>query len=154
MVLVLSVWLLLTGSCLGEDASPQGFQYDRQLAGELLPPPKGQPEAAIPLGFDATVSGGDVRISTGMQVSPYLEAVGGPQPTVDELRLLPDKYQRNPLERYQLGAGIGIAVEDRASLSLGYRFHQPFSLLEENRQAVLSGREDLRVFFDVKLPLD
>lgn len=149
---VLIVWLLLTGGCWGDDAGSETYSYDSRLTGEVLPETPAKATGPIPI--DARVTEGEVRFSTKSAISPYLEAVGGPEPTADELRLLPDQFRTNPLERYQLGAGIDIAVEERASLSLGYRFHQPLSLLDDSRQTTPSEREDLRIFFDLKLPFD
>ena len=144
--------LLLAGVCLGDEVELGKFNYDPQLAGESVPGERAQ--ATTPIPFDASVTERDVRLTTKSPIAPYLEAVGGPEPTADELRLLPDRFRDSPLERYQLGAGIGIAVEDKASLSLGYRFNQPLSLLDDNRQTTLSEREDLRIFFDLKLPFN
>ncbi len=148
----LIVWLLLTGGCWGDDTESGTFNYDPRLSGEILPEVKDQ--ASAPITFDTHVTQEEVRLSTKAPISPYLEAVGGSEPTAEELRLLPDQFRNNPLERYQLGAGINISVEDRASLSLGYRFHQPLSLLDDSRQTTPSEREDLRIFFDLKLPFD
>ena len=88
------------------------------------------------------------------EVITYVEAVNGKAPTAEELRLLPAEMQRGPLDRYQLGAGIGVAVEENSSLSLGYRLHQPMSLLDDKSQATTTPRDDLRIFLDVKFPFD
>jgi hypothetical protein len=145
--------LLLATSAWGGESAQVGFDYDPVLAGEQPLPAKAN--ASHPLPVDATMSGGEVRLAPKMAVAPYVEAVRGQEPTADELRLLPDGYQRNPLEHYKLGAGIGVAVEDRANLTLGYRHHQPLSLLDDSRQPTTVGpRNDLRIFFDFKIPLD
>lgn len=144
--------LLLAQSCFGGEEPPGEFSYDPRLSEEVVPREPVKP--AIPIPVDTKVTASDVRLSTKTAISPYLEAVGGPQPTPEELRLLPEEFRKNSLERYQLGAGIGIAVEERASLSLGYRFHQPLSLLDDKRQATPTVGEDLRIFFDVKFPFN
>jgi hypothetical protein len=144
--------LLLATSAWGEPQAAERFHYDPVLTGELLLPAHGPTARSVVI--EAAPIEGGVRLATETPVAPYLEAVREQEPTADELRLLPDGYERAPLERYQLGVGVGIAVEDRASLSLGYRFHQPLSLLDEQRRDLTDPRGDLRVFFDVKLPFD
>jgi hypothetical protein len=149
---VLSVWLLTAGVGWSAEPAAHGFGFDPALTGGVQPQGQAAPNQA--LAIETGKGNGDVRLSTNTPISPYVEAVGGPTPTADELRLLPETFRQNPLERYQLGAGIGIAVDDNASLSLGYRVHQPLSLLDDTRQASNPLRDDLRIFFDIKLPFD
>ena len=149
---VLICWLLLTASAFGEEGSGERFSYDPAMAGKVQP--KGVSEAAGPIAIEAGGAEGEVRLSTKTPVAPYVEAINGKAPIAEELRLLPDEQQRGPLDRYQLGAGIGIAVEESTSLSLGYRWHQPMSLLNDKPPATVAPRDDLRIFFDVKIPFD
>jgi hypothetical protein len=144
--------LLLAVSAWGEPPVAERYNYDPVLTGGHLLPAHGP--AGRPVVIETTPTEGGVRLATETPVAPYLEAVRDREPTADELRLLPDGYERDPLERYRLGVGVGIAVEDKASLSLGYRFHQPLSLLDEERRDPTDPRGDLRVFFDIKLPFD
>lgn len=144
--------LLLATGAWGEESAADGFSYDPALVGEQPLSAQGAPKRLLPI--ETTTEEGGVRITTETPVAPYLEAVRDQVPTDDELRLLPDQFNRPPLEQYQLGAGVGINVEDRASLNLGYRFHQPLTLLDENSQDPTSPRGDLRIFFDLKLPFD
>ena len=149
---VLICWLLLAVSALGEEGSGEGFRFDPALAGETQP--KATSEPVRPITIESGGTEGEVRLSTKAPIAPYVEAVNGKTPTAEELRLLPGEMQRGPLDRYQLGAGVGIAVEENTSLSLGYRWHQPMSLLDDKRPATVTPREDLRIFFDVKIPFD
>ena len=149
---VLICWLLLTASAFGEEGSGERFSYDPAMAGKAQPTETS--EAAGPIAIESGGTEGEVRLSTKTPVAPYVEAVNGKAPSAEELRLLPDEMQRGPLDRYQLGAGIGIAVEENTSLSLGYRWHQPMSLLDDKRPATVTPRDDLRIFFDVKIPFD
>ena len=149
---MLIIWLLFAASARGEEPSAEGFDFNPALSGEARS--KGAPEAAKPLAIESSVAEGEVRLSTKTPVAPYVEAVSGMTPTADELRLLPDEMQRGPLDRYQLGAGVGVAVKENTSLSLGYRWHQPMSLLDDKRPATITTRDDLRIFLDVKIPFD
>jgi hypothetical protein len=93
-----------------------------------------------------------VRLQTETPLSPYLGAERGPQLSAEELRLLPEAKEQGGLSAYQVEAGVGVFVEDKASLNLGYRFHDPPSLLDERRTDPLSLSGDLRIGFDVKVP--
>jgi hypothetical protein len=93
-----------------------------------------------------------VRLQTETPLSPYFGAERGPQLSAEELRLLPEGKEQTGLSAYQLEAGVGVFVEDKASLNLGYRFHDPPSLLDERRTDPLSLSGDLRIGFDLKVP--
>ena len=93
-----------------------------------------------------------LRLQTETPLSPYLGAERGPQLSAEELRLLPEGKEQGGLSAYQFEAGVGVFVEDKASLNLGYRFHDPPSLLDERRTDPLSLSGDLRIGFDVKVP--
>jgi hypothetical protein len=93
-----------------------------------------------------------VRLQTDTPLSPYLGAERGPELSAEELRLLPETKGPGGLPSYQLEAGIGVLVEDKASFNLGYRFHEQPSLLNERRNDPLSLSGDLRIGFDVKVP--
>jgi len=93
-----------------------------------------------------------LRLQTETPLSPYLGAERGPQLSAEELRLLPEGKEQGGLSAYQFEAGVGVFVEDKASLNLGYRFHDPPSLLDERRTDPRSLSGDLRIGFDVKVP--
>lgn len=94
----------------------------------------------------------NVRLQTESLVAPYLGAESGPELSPEERRLLPEDEVSNGLAGYRLEAGVGLFVEDRASLNLGYRFQNPPSLLNERSNDPLSLSGDLRITFDVKVP--
>ena len=96
----------------------------------------------------------NVRLETAGAVAPYLGAGKEEELSPQELRLLPKDDKRKVGEDYHLEAGIGLFVEDKASLSLGYRFNTPPSLLDENRSDPLSMSGDVRIKFDFKVPFD
>ncbi len=96
----------------------------------------------------------NVRLETEGAVAPYLGAGQGEALSPQELRLLPEEEKRRLSEDYRLEAGIGLFVEDKASLSLGYRFNKPPSLLDENRNDPLSTSGDVHIKFDIKVPFD
>jgi hypothetical protein len=94
-----------------------------------------------------------MRLQTETQLSPYLDAERGPELSAEEQRLLAEgKKDGGELSDYRLEAGIGLFVEDQASLNLGYRFHTHPSLLDERRNDPLSLTGDVRISFDVKVP--
>ena len=71
---------------------------------------------------------------------------------MEEQRLLGPEQARGPLSNYHLEAGVGLLLEDKTSLNLGYRFHNQPSLLDERRNDPLSMSGDLRIGFDIKVP--
>lgn len=93
-----------------------------------------------------------VRLQTETPVAPYLGAERGPELSLEEQRLLGPEQARGPLSNYHLEAGVGLLLEDKTSLNLGYRFHQQPSLLDERRNDPLSLSGDLRIGFDIKVP--
>jgi len=95
-----------------------------------------------------------LRLQTDGPISPYFDATQSPELSPEEVRLLQDKVELDPLGDYRLEAGIGVLVEDNASLNLGYRFHDPPSLLNEQRTDPLSLSGDLRISLDLKFPFD
>lgn len=93
-----------------------------------------------------------LRLQTEGLISPYVGAERGPELSPAELRLLREGEERDILGDYKLEAGVGLHVEDRTSLNLGYRFQNPPSLLNERSNDPLSLSGDLRITFDVKVP--
>jgi hypothetical protein len=96
----------------------------------------------------------NVRLQTEKPLVPYLGAERGPELSPEERRLLPPEQARDGLAGYRLEAGVGLFVEDKTSLSLGYRFHDPPSRLDDRRSDPLNLSGDLRIGFDVKVPFD
>jgi hypothetical protein len=96
----------------------------------------------------------NVHLRTESPISPYLDAGRGPELSPEELRLLPESNQVEGVTDYSLEAGLGLYVQDRARLNLGYRLQNQPSLLGDrsNDPFTLSG--DLRITFDVKVPFD
>ncbi len=103
---------------------------------------------------DKSENQANVRLQTDGPVSPYLDAESGPELSPEELRLLSEGQKLETLSDYRLEAGVGLFVEDRASVNLGYRFHSHPSLLDERRNDPLSLSGDLRISFDIKVPFD
>ena len=95
-----------------------------------------------------------MRLQTEGPVAPYVGAERPPELSAEELRLLPDAREGSGAADYKLEAGIGLFVEDKASLNLGYRFRDQPSLLDDIRNDPLSLSGDLRISFDLKVPLD
>jgi hypothetical protein len=93
-----------------------------------------------------------VRLQTEMPIAPYLGAERRPELSPEEQRLLGQKKERGPLSDYHLEAGVGLLLEDKASVNLGYRFHERPTLLDDRRNDPLSLSGDVRLSFDVKVP--
>ena len=93
-----------------------------------------------------------VRVQTETPIVPYLGVERGPELSLEEQRLLGQEQARGPLSNYNLEAGVGLLLEDKTSLNLGYRFHERPSLLDERRNDPLALSGDLRIGFDVKVP--
>jgi hypothetical protein len=96
----------------------------------------------------------NVHLRTESTISPYLDAERGPELSIEELRLLPMSEDVDGASDYKLEAGIGLYVEDKARLNLGYRLQNQSSLLDDSSSDPFSLSGDLRVTFDVKVPFD
>ena len=149
------VLVLISGLCSPVAFAQQGaeepiYRFDPALNLKNSRPPAlaADPQVVIEKRDSQT----SVRLQTKTPLSPYLGADRGPELSAEELRLLPDVKKQGGLSAYQLEAGVGVFVEDKASLNLGYRFHDPPSLLDERRTDPLSLSGDLRIGFDVKVP--
>jgi hypothetical protein len=149
------VLVLTSGLCSAVVFAQQGvaepiYRFDPALNLNTSRPPAlvSAPQVVIEKGDRQT----SVRLQTETPLSPYLGAERGPQLSAEELRLLPEAKEQGGLSAYQVEAGVGVFVEDKASLNLGYRFHDPPSLLDERRTDPLSLSGDLRIGFDVKVP--
>jgi hypothetical protein len=147
---------------LGFFCRPQGYAQ-QGVAGPIYRfDPVLTVEAARPVTLSAgsTVvvekdgSKASVRLQTEGPIIPYIGAERSPELSAEEVRLLADQKELGRLPDYRLEAGLGVLVEDKASLSLGYRLHDHPSLLDERRNDPLSLSGDLRVSFDIKVPFD
>lgn len=110
--------------------------------------------AGLPVVIQKDAEKGSVRLQTESPVSPYIGAGQKPELSPEERRLLEKEQASNGLSGYHLEAGVGLQVEDKASLSLGYRFNNPPSLLNERSNDPLTLSGDLRIIFGVKVPFD
>ena len=147
----------LTLLCLSQAHAQEGatapiYRFDPTLTIES--PQPSISSAGPPVVIDKLDREVNVRLETEGAVAPYLGAGQGEELSPQELRLLPEVEKRKLSEDYHLEAGIGLFVEDKASLSLGYRFNTPPSLLDENRNDPLSTSGDVRIKFDIKVPFD
>lgn len=135
-----------------QDAAEPIYRFDPALSIERPRPttiaPAPQPYVVIDKQEQETT----LRLLTESPISPYFGAERRPEPSSEELRLLGERGERSLLGDYKLEAGVGLHVEDKTSLNLGYRFQNPPSLLNERRNDPLSLSGDLRITFDVKVP--
>lgn len=134
-----------------QDAAEPIYRFDPALSIERPQPtisPAPQPLVVI----DKQVQETTLRLQTESLISPYVGAERRPELSSEETRLLGERGERTLLGDYKLEAGVGLHVEDKTSLNLGYRFESPPSLLNERRNDPLSLSGDLRITFDVKVP--
>lgn len=152
-------WFVIAALCLPvsaqDAATAPGYRADPSLAAESPPPPVTDPaDRHNLLVIETDEREASMRMQTAVPVVPYLGAELAPEMSPEERRLLQDSGARDGLGDYKLEAGIGLYVEDRASLNLGYRFQHPPSLLDDRRNDPLTLTGDLRITFDVKIPFD
>lgn len=136
----------------GDGEALPAYHFDPALS--LLEPEEsafaGEPVKILVIDKDEKAT--NVRLQTESLIAPYLGAESGPELSPEERRLLPEEEVSDGLAGYRLEAGVGLFVEDRASVNLGYRFQNPPSLLNERSNDPLSLSGDVRITFDVKVP--
>ena len=155
LVGVLPAVLLLVGCARSVEAQGVAgpiYRFDPALSIEASRPValSSEPPVIIEKGDNKA----SVRLQTEGPLAPYVGAERDSELSAEELRLLSDREECGGLNDYRLEAGVGLHVEDKASLSLGYRFSNPPSLLDERRNDPLTLSGDLRVSFDIKVPFD
>lgn len=128
------------------------YTYDPELAVQA-------PEATNsgddgPLAIEQKGDTTSFHLETESGISPYLGTGHAPELSADEQRLLQLNGQRGGGPDYHLEAGLGIYIEDRATLNLGYRVHSSPSLIDQGRSDPQSTAGDLRIMFDLKFPFD
>lgn len=131
-----------------EDLSVYRFDPALSVAEPRLPTISSRPQIVV----DQDTKQPRVRLQTETPIVPYLGAERSPELSPEEQRLLGQEQARGPLSNYNLEAGVGLLLEDKTSLNLGYRFHERPSLLDERRNDPLALSGDLRIGFDVKVP--
>jgi hypothetical protein len=142
-----------SGSVLAQsDGDLPIYRFDPALVVDT-PPTETLPSGA-PVVVERNGDQTSIRLQTGAPLAPYLGAERGTQLSAEELRLLPEGEERDAAVAYKLEAGVGLFVEDKTSVNLGYRFHNEPSLLNERRNDPLNLSGDLRIGFDLKLPFD
>ena len=152
-VVAVVVSVLTVAPAWGEQKVPEPiYRFDPALSveGPRSAAISADPQVVVEKREDKT----SVRLQTDGPVAPYLAAEEGPELSAEERRLLQEKLDLDKLADYRLEAGVGVLVEDRASLNLGYRFRADPSLIDERRNDPLNLSGDLRLSFDIKVPFD
>jgi hypothetical protein len=96
-----------------------------------------------------------VHLVTESLFTPYLGVSRKVEPEEDgSPSIYRDSEKDIPLlADYRLEAGIGCLLDDHASLNIGYRFAEPTpALMDPTSTALEASADDLRIFFDLKLP--
>jgi hypothetical protein len=154
VTLILAVTLVFCGTRMFAQPVPaeQIYRFDPILSVERSRPVT--LSAGSPVMIEKNDGQASLRLQTEGPVAPYVGAERVPELSDEELRLLSGEGERGGLGNYRFEAGLGVRVEDKASLSLGYRFHDHPSLLDERRNDPLSLSGDVRISFDIKVPFD
>ena len=154
VVSFVTIALVVIGWCFSasaqQDAVEPIYRFDPALAleGPVSPSISAEPRVVVEKNDQQT----RISLQNETPIAPYVGAERGTELSPEELRLLPEAKERGGLTDYKLEAGVGLHVEDKASLNLGYRFHNHPSLMDERRNDPLSLSGDLRISFDVKVP--
>jgi hypothetical protein len=146
---LLMVFLCVPAVLASQGVGQSAYQFDPLLC--LTEPPEVTPAVGSPVVIEAGAHETKVRFNSAMPLAPYVGAEHAAELSLDELLLLPDQQDGGNVKDYQVEAGIGFYLEDKASVSLGYRFNElpAFPGDRSNDPLTLSG--DLRISFDVKM---
>lgn len=154
LIAVIAAPLLLLLLCAppvlaSEEAGEPIYQFDPVLSLSAAPPAllSAEPPVTIRAGEHET----KVLINSAVPLSPYVGAERSAELSLAELLLLPDQQEEGGVKDYQVEAGIGLHLEDKASLNLGYRFNELPAFLGDRRTDPLTLTGDLRISFDVKM---
>lgn len=109
--------------------------------------------ASSPLVIDSKNGQTNLSVETTSPISPYFGAVKKPQDAPDDMYPLLGRRSDNPLDNYSLETGVGLRVNERTDVNLGYRFNKSPSLIDsQGSDDPGQGRGDLRFSLEIKLP--
>jgi len=131
-----------------EQAPIDRFDPALSVAEPTLPALSSGPQIVV----DRDEREANVELHTKTPIVPYLGAERRPELSKEEQRLLGEDRERGPLAGYHLEAGVGLLIEDKTSLNLGYRFHDRPTLLDDRRNDPRALSGDLRLSIDFKVP--
>jgi hypothetical protein len=151
---VIAVPLLLLLLCApsvlaSEDAGESSYRLDPALTLSAVPPALLAAEPPVTIRADEHAT--KVLINSAAPLAPYVGAGRAAELSLAELLLLPDQQEGGGVNDYQVEAGIGLHLEDKASLNLGYRFNELPELFGDRNNDPLTLTGDLRISFDVKM---
>jgi len=126
------------------------FSEDPTLSEASVVPNTSTPS---PLVIDSTEGQTNLRVETISPISPYLGAVKKTSDAPDDMSSLLGRRNDNPFDSYHLETGVGIRVNERADVNLGYRFNKTPSLIDsQSSDGSGQGRGALRFSLEIKLP--
>lgn len=157
MICFLAIMVLAAQKALGSDAEAliipdhKGYVYDPTISGgeNLESLSNGSQSITLEKKNNQTT----LQLETENSISPYIGAIK-PEPVPQDLQPFIGRDELRSNKMYKLETGLGISVNDKTDFSLGYRFNDPPSLLQEGNQDPDDQIGQLRFGFDVKIPFE
>ena len=157
MICCLVVMVLVAQKAPGSDAEAviipgdKGYVYDPTISG-------GENLESLSNGshsskFEKKKNQTTLQLETENSISPYIGAIK-PDPVPQDLQPFIGRNELRSSKMYKLETGLGISVNDTTDFSLGYRFNDPPSLLQEGNQATDDQFGQLRFGLDLKIPFE
>jgi len=148
--LILSVCTTVAIGQAESDPRQEGFSDDPSLYRTPVVP--GTP-AAPPLTIKSKGDQTNLSVETNTPISPYLGAVKKPMDVPEDMSLRLGNRSDNFLDNYHLETGVGLKVNKKTEINLGYRFKDSPSL-QDDQSSETSRQEsgDLRFSLEIKLP--
>ena len=132
------------------DLWQEEFNEDPTLSEKSVVPSTSAPS---PLVINSKEGQTNLSVETTSPISPYLGAVKKPPDAPDDMYSLLGRRSDNPLDNYSLETGVGLRINERTDVNLGYRFNKSPTLIDsQSSDGSSQGRGDLRFSLEIKLP--
>ena len=157
MMCFLAVMVLSSPKALGADAEAliipghKGYVFDPTISGgENL---ESLSNGSQSISLEKKKKQTTLQFETENSISPYIGAIK-PEPVPQDLQPFIGRNELRSSKMYKLETGLGISVNDTTDFSLGYRFNDPPSLLQEGSQDPDDQTGQLRFGLEVKIPFE
>lgn len=108
---------------------------------------------ASPLTIRSKEGQTNLNVETQSPISLYVGAVEKAKDAPEDILPHLDNRTGSPLESYHLETGVGLRVNKRAAVNLGYRFNDSPFMFDSQRVDISDGNGgDLRFSLEIKLP--